>query len=56
MPPKKGTKRKAARDSNSELNGDVDLAAPDRNTWPGWVEMESEPVCAYLNLSSNYMC
>jgi ubiquitin carboxyl-terminal hydrolase L5 len=38
MPPK-GTKRKAVGDSN----GTAALLPPDRNNWPGWVELESEP-------------
>lgn len=38
MPPK-GVKRKAAGDSN----GSPPLLPPDRSTWPGWVELESEP-------------
>ncbi|KAI7215711.1 hypothetical protein KC333_g5286 [Hortaea werneckii] len=49
MPPKKGTKRKAkAVSGNHTANGDAPLAPPDRSTWPGWVEMESEP--AFFNV------
>ncbi|KAI7537946.1 hypothetical protein KC331_g10642 [Hortaea werneckii] len=49
MPPKKGTKRKAKAVSvNATANGDSPLAPPDRSTWPGWVEMESEP--AFFNV------
>ncbi|KAI7369186.1 hypothetical protein KC367_g5380 [Hortaea werneckii] len=49
MPPKKGAKRKAkAIIGNSTVNGDAPLAPPDRSTWPGWVEMESEP--AFFNV------
>ncbi|KAI6810191.1 hypothetical protein KC332_g14173 [Hortaea werneckii] len=49
MPPKKGAKRKAkAISGNSTANGDASLAPPDRSTWPGWVEMESEP--AFFNV------
>ncbi|KAI7707327.1 hypothetical protein KC353_g11700 [Hortaea werneckii] len=49
MPPKKGTKRKAkAVSGNHAANGDASLAPPDRSTWPGWVEMESEP--AFFNV------
>ncbi|GAB1739984.1 hypothetical protein NU219Hw_g4912t1 [Hortaea werneckii] len=49
MPPKKGTKRKAkAVSDNHSANGDAPLAPPDRSTWPGWVEMESEP--AFFNV------
>ena len=44
MPPKKGIKRKAAKESTAETNGDAHLTPPDRENWPGWVEMESEPV------------
>lgn len=43
MPPKK---RKAP--AKSSANGDNALTPPDRNTWPGWVEMESEP--AFFNV------
>ncbi|KAI7151198.1 hypothetical protein D0869_01320 [Hortaea werneckii] len=49
MPPKKGKKRKAkAVSGNHAANGDASLAPPDRSTWPGWVEMESEP--AFFNV------
>ncbi|RMY75471.1 hypothetical protein D0863_02559 [Hortaea werneckii] len=49
MPPKKGAKRKAKSISGSSAaNGDALLAPPDRSTWPGWVEMESEP--AFFNV------
>ncbi|KAK3683022.1 hypothetical protein LTR37_020640 [Vermiconidia calcicola] len=56
MPPKKkGTKRKATPQANgSEItNGDSTPAPPDRTTWPGWVEMESEP--AFFNIMLNEM-
>ena len=43
MPPKRGTKRKAAGSSATKSNGEAPLTPPDRKTWPGWVEMESEP-------------
>lgn len=46
MPPKKKGKRKRASDSNT--NGDPEPAPLDRATWPGWVEMESEP--AFFNV------
>lgn len=36
----KGIKRKAAGDSNGTA---APLLPPDRNNWPGWVEVESEP-------------
>ncbi|KAK5172973.1 uncharacterized protein LTR77_003095 [Saxophila tyrrhenica] len=51
MPPKKGTKRKAS--NGSLANGEMDLLPPDRATWPGWVEMESEP--AFFNVMLNEM-
>ena len=43
---KKGAKRKATAqtDDSEATDGDVSLSPPDRATWPGWVEMESEPV------------
>ncbi|KAK4612144.1 Ubiquitin carboxyl-terminal hydrolase isozyme L5 [Fulvia fulva] len=45
MPPNRGTKRTAngAAATTTTTNGDKSLALPDRQTWPGWVEMESEP-------------
>ncbi|KAK5713919.1 hypothetical protein LTR17_017346 [Elasticomyces elasticus] len=53
MPPKRNNKRKAAvvnaaamKDGNS--SNSTELAVPDRATWPGWVEMESEP--AFFNV------
>lgn len=45
MPP---NKRKAPGKSNTTNNGNNALTPPDRNTWPGWVEMESEP--AFFNV------
>lgn len=45
MPPKK---RKAPGKPNTTNNGNNALTPPDRNTWPGWVEMESEP--AFFNV------
>ncbi|KAF7191501.1 Ubiquitin carboxyl-terminal hydrolase isozyme L5 [Pseudocercospora fuligena] len=50
MPPKRGQKRKATAASNGgdDDDGDAPLAPPDRDTWPGWVEMESEP--AFFNV------
>lgn len=49
MPPKRGTKRKAAASSNSTGDGDAIPSTPlDRATWQGWVEMESEP--AFFNV------
>ncbi|KXS99431.1 hypothetical protein AC578_8135 [Pseudocercospora eumusae] len=47
MPPKRGQKRKAPKASNGE-DGQAPLAPPHRDTWPGWVEMESEP--AFFNV------
>lgn len=44
MPPK-STKRALKTSTNT---GDNDLAPPDKATWPGWVEMESEP--AFFNV------
>ncbi len=51
MAPKKGIKRKASTGGMS--NGDGELLPPDRATWPGWVEMESEP--AFFNVMLNEM-
>jgi ubiquitin carboxyl-terminal hydrolase L5 len=51
MAPKKtGTKRKAHDDSATAVsqNGGTESKIPDFQTWPGWVEMESEP--AYFNV------
>lgn len=45
MPPKK---RKATGKSNTANDGKNAPTPPDRNTWPGWVEMESEP--AFFNV------
>ncbi|KXL47032.1 hypothetical protein M433DRAFT_57946 [Acidomyces richmondensis BFW] len=51
MAPKRGAKRKKTvlQNAQGDLNGDAnhDLSPPDRETWPGWVEMESEP--AFFN-------
>jgi ubiquitin carboxyl-terminal hydrolase L5 len=51
MPPK-SAKRKTLAKANARTisngNGDNALTLPDRNTWPGWVEMESEP--AFFNV------
>lgn len=49
MAPKRGQKRKAAGSvdapANTTANGDTtQIAPPNVETWPGWVEMESEPV------------
>lgn len=49
MAPKRGQKRKAAGSvdapANTTTNGDTNqIAPPNVETWPGWVEMESEPV------------
>ncbi|KAM3422286.1 hypothetical protein BST61_g2645 [Cercospora zeina] len=49
MPPKRGQKRKRQETINGNgPNGNVALAPPDRDTWQGWVEMESEP--AFFNV------
>ncbi|EME40184.1 hypothetical protein DOTSEDRAFT_179147 [Dothistroma septosporum NZE10] len=48
MPPKRGIKRKANGAAATTANGDKTLTLPDRQTWPGWVEMESEP--AFFNV------
>nr|POE99330.1 hypothetical protein CFP56_52723 [Quercus suber] len=42
MPAKRGIKRKAPA-TNGDTAGTP--SPPDRDTWQGWVEMESEPVC-----------
>jgi ubiquitin carboxyl-terminal hydrolase L5 len=44
MPAKRGVKRKANGSQAAESNVKLDLHAPDRDTWTGWVEMESDPV------------
>ncbi|KAF2206916.1 hypothetical protein CERZMDRAFT_52182 [Cercospora zeae-maydis SCOH1-5] len=49
MPPKRGQKRKRQGTTHGHgPNGNVALAPPDRDTWQGWVEMESEP--AFFNV------
>jgi hypothetical protein len=48
MPAKQGVKRKANGSQAAGVNVKPDLQAPDRNTWTGWVEMESDPVCLQL--------
>ncbi|KAI5361405.1 Putative peptidase C12, ubiquitin carboxyl-terminal hydrolase [Septoria linicola] len=50
MPPKRGQKRKSntAVNGNSSNGNTAVLAPPDRETWQGWVEMESEP--AFFNV------
>ncbi|KAK4497197.1 hypothetical protein PRZ48_011647 [Zasmidium cellare] len=49
MPPKRGTKRKAnGTTAASSTKKGSELAPPDRGTWQGWVEMESEP--AFFNV------
>ncbi|KAK1072379.1 hypothetical protein LTR74_002692 [Friedmanniomyces endolithicus] len=58
MPPKRGSKRKAIKSIGvATANGDAGDApqstAPDRTTWPGWVEMESEP--AFFNVMLSEM-
>lgn len=48
MPPKRGQKRKVTPKNGgyatNRASEDAPLVPPDRSTWPGWVEMESEPV------------
>ncbi|KAF1825127.1 cysteine proteinase [Dissoconium aciculare CBS 342.82] len=48
MPAKQGVKRKANGSQAAGVNVKPDLQAPDRNTWTGWVEMESDP--AFFNV------
>ncbi|KAH9827752.1 Ubiquitin carboxyl-terminal hydrolase [Teratosphaeria destructans] len=45
MPPKRGSKRKASEKptTSSNVNGDP-VATIDRENWPGWVEIESDPL------------
>jgi ubiquitin carboxyl-terminal hydrolase L5 len=47
MPPKSKKRKAPAKPNGTTNNGDNALTPPDRNTWPGWVEMESEP--AFFN-------
>jgi ubiquitin carboxyl-terminal hydrolase L5 len=47
MPPKSRKRKAPAKSNGTTNNGDNALNPPDRNTWPGWVEMESEP--AFFN-------
>ena len=47
MPSKSGKRKTPAKSNANTANGDNTLTPPDRNTWPGWVEMESEP--AFFN-------
>ncbi|GAB7331666.1 hypothetical protein MBLNU13_g03655t1 [Cladosporium sp. NU13] len=47
MPPKSKKRKTPAKSNATTANGCNALAPPDRNTWPGWVEMESEP--AFFN-------
>ena len=47
MPPKSKKRKTPAKSNATTANGDNALTPPDRNTWPGWVEMESEP--AFFN-------
>jgi ubiquitin carboxyl-terminal hydrolase L5 len=48
MSRKRGIKRKSP-----DSDPDAPLAPPDRDAWPGWVEMESEP--AFFNVMLNEM-
>ncbi|KAM0710158.1 hypothetical protein Q7P35_002520 [Cladosporium inversicolor] len=45
MPPKK--RKTPAKSNATTANGGNAITPPDRDTWPGWVEMESEP--AFFN-------
>jgi ubiquitin carboxyl-terminal hydrolase L5 len=47
MPPKSKKRKTPAKSNATTANGDDAPTPPDRNTWPGWVEMESEP--AFFN-------
>lgn len=47
MPPKFKKRKTPAKSNATTANGNDALTPPDRNTWPGWVEMESEP--AFFN-------
>lgn len=47
MPPKSKKRKTPAKSNATTVNGDYALTPPDRDTWPGWVEMESEP--AFFN-------
>lgn len=47
MPPKSKKRKTPAKSNATTANGNDTLTPPDRNTWPGWVEMESEP--AFFN-------
>ncbi|KAK4556312.1 hypothetical protein LTR86_006456 [Recurvomyces mirabilis] len=53
MPPKRGQKRKTKDLDRDGSNNDDPLAPPNRSTWDGWVEMESEP--AFFNVMLNEM-
>ncbi|KAK4542388.1 hypothetical protein LTR36_006845 [Oleoguttula mirabilis] len=48
MPPKRGKKRKTTSSSGTTTENGDGATPPDRATWPGWVEMESEP--AFFNV------
>ena len=47
MPPKSQKRKAPAKSNTTTAQGENALTPPDRNTWPGWVEMESEP--AFFN-------
>jgi hypothetical protein len=46
MAPKRSAKRKVPGESTTDgTNGAITSELPDRESWPGWVEVENEPVC-----------
>jgi hypothetical protein len=48
MPPKTGKRKAAAKKAAATKKANKANTTPDRLTWPGWVEMESEP--AFFNV------
>lgn len=55
MPPRTG-KRKAAGKKSAATKGNNALTPPDRLTWAGWVEMESEPAFFNVMLKDMGVC
>ena len=47
MPPKSKKRKTPSKSNATTANDNNALTPPDRKTWPGWVEMESEP--AFFN-------
>ena len=45
MPPKRKRNSEHSTNGNGVAVNGGPLVPPDRETWTGWVEMESEPVC-----------